>query len=87
MRANTYATQKGRTMTTPAIEAAVQQMAKLFEGLAPHEQKALLAALERAGGAVYRALAASEKDEIMAVELLSAAAREDANAELLEKHL
>jgi len=74
-------------MTTPTIEAAVQQMAQLFEGLTPHEQKALLAALERAGGAVYRALAANEKDEILAVELLSAAAREDENAGLLEGHL
>jgi hypothetical protein len=74
-------------MTTPTIEAAVQQMAKHFEGLAPHEQKALLAALERAGAAVYRALAANEKDEIYAVELLSAAEREETNAEVLEKHI
>ena len=80
------ATQKGRTMTTPAIEAAVQQMAQLFEGLTPKEQRALLAALERAGGAVYRALAANEPDEMLAVELLTAAAREDENAQLLERH-
>ena len=74
-------------MTTQTIEAAVQQMAQLFQGLTPDEQKALLAALERAGAAVYRALAADEKDEIYAVELLSAAEREEANAEVLEKRL
>jgi hypothetical protein len=74
-------------MSTQTIEAAVQQMAKLFEGLTPHDQKALLAALERAGAAVYRSLAADEKDEIFAVELLSAADREEANAAVLEKHL
>jgi hypothetical protein len=73
-------------MATTTIEAAVQQMAQLFEGRSPEEQKALLAALERAGAAVYRALAANEPDEIMAVELLSAAEREEANAELLERH-
>lgn len=74
-------------MTTPTIDAAVQQMAQLFEGLPPKEQKALLAALERAGAAVYRALAANEKDEIFAVELLSAAEREEANAQVLERHI
>jgi len=74
-------------MTTSTIETAVQQMAKLFEGLTPTEQRALLAALERAGAAVYRRLAAEESDEILAVELLSAAAREEENANLLERHL
>jgi len=74
-------------MTTSTIETAVQQMAKLFEGLTPTEQRALLAALERAGATVYRRLAAEESDEILAVELLSAAAREEENANLLERHL
>jgi len=74
-------------MATPAIEAAVLQMAKLFEGLSLDEQKALLAALERAGAAVYRSLAANESDQAFAAELLSAAQREEANAELLEKDL
>ena len=73
-------------MTTATTEAAVQQMAKLFEGLTPTAQRALLAALERAGAAVYRALAANEEDEMLAVELLAAAGREEENAELLEKH-
>ncbi len=73
-------------MTTPTIEAAVQQMARLFEGLTLSEQKALLAALERAGAAVYRSLAENEKDEMLAIELLEAARREEANAEVLEKH-
>jgi TRAP-type C4-dicarboxylate transport system substrate-binding protein len=74
-------------MPDETIQAAVQQMARLFEGLSPQEQKALLAALERAGAAVYRSLAADEKDEIFAVELLSAAEREEANALVLENHL
>jgi hypothetical protein len=62
-------------------------MARLFEGLTRQEQMALLAALERAGAGVYRTLAADEKDEILAVELLSAADREESNAILLEKHV
>lgn len=40
-------------MTTPAyIASAVETMGKLFEGKSPAEQKALLAALERAGAAL-----------------------------------
>jgi hypothetical protein len=75
-------------MTTPTpIPEAVASLSKLFEGRSPAEQKALLAALERAGAAVYRSLAANEPDEAYAVELLSAADREEANAEVLEKHI
>ena len=73
-------------MTTPLpITEAVQRMAHYFEGRSPDEQKALLAALERAGAAVYRSLATDEPDEALAVELLSAADREEQNAELLER--
>ncbi len=75
-------------MSTPLpIPEAVQSLAKLFEDRSVDEQKALLAALERAGAAVYRSLAAGERDEALAVELLAAADREEANAELLERHL
>ncbi len=60
-------------------------MAKLFEGKSRDEQKALLAALERAGAAVYRALAAHEPDATAAQELLACAEREEQNAAALEQ--
>jgi hypothetical protein len=63
-----------------AIASAVQSMAG-----SRAEQMALLAALERAGAAVYRALAAEEPDATRAGELLAAAAREEQNAEVLER--
>lgn len=75
------------TQTQIVLEATPtpqQTMASLFEGKAPAEQKALLAALERGGAALYRALAASETDEGDRAALLAAADREDENAELLE---
>jgi hypothetical protein len=73
-------------MTTPLpIPEAVQSLARLFEGRTPEDQKALLAALERSGAAVYRALAATEPDKALADELLAAAVREEQNAELLER--
>ncbi len=72
-------------MTTESISSAVQAMARLFEGKSRAEQKALLAALERAGAAVYRALAANEPDAAAAKELLACAEREEQNAEHLER--
>ncbi len=76
---------EGVIVSSPASPAdAVQSIAKLFEGRSRAEQMALLAALERAGAAVYRALAANEAEEAVAKELLAAAAREEQNAELLE---
>ncbi len=68
-----------------SIAQAVQSMAKLFEGKSRDEQKALLAALERAGAAVYRALAANEPDAAIAKELLACAEREEQNVALLEQ--
>lgn len=60
-------------------------MGKLFQERTPAEQKALLAALERSGAAVYRALAANEPDAALAKELLAAAEREEQNAAVLER--
>ncbi|MGB2693938.1 MAG: hypothetical protein WBD55_01985 [Dehalococcoidia bacterium] len=70
--------------TPLSIETAVQQLAGLFAGRTRDEQKALLAALERAGAGVYRALAADEPDASLREALLAAAAREERNAEVLE---
>ncbi len=72
-------------MTAQSISEAVQSMAKLFEGKSRDEQKALLAALERAGAAVYRAMAANEPDATAAKELLACAEREEQNAAALEQ--
>lgn len=72
-------------MTAQSISEAMQSMAKLFEGKSRDEQKALLAALERAGAAVYRALAANEPDAAAGRELLACAEREQQNAAALEQ--
>jgi hypothetical protein len=61
-------------------------MARLFEGRSTKEQRAILAALERAGAAVYRAIAAQEPDSAVRDGLLAAAAREVENAEFLDEH-
>jgi hypothetical protein len=72
-------------MTTDQdIASAVASMAKLFEGKTVAEQKALLAALERAGAAVYRSMAENEPDASVKADLLAAAGREEQNAEVLE---
>lgn len=60
-------------------------LARLFEGKSREDQKALLAALERSGAAVYRALAADEPDATLRDGLLAAAAREEENAVFLER--
>ena len=67
-----------------SIESAMQTMAALFEGRSREESKQLLAALERAGAAVYRSLAGDEEDRSVRDGLLLAAAKEEENAEFLE---
>jgi uncharacterized protein (TIGR00369 family) len=62
-------------------------MAGLFAGKSAAEQQQLLGQLERAGGAIYRNMAASETDAQAKAELLKAAEREDENAVALEKLL
>jgi hypothetical protein len=71
-------------MDKQEIDAAVAQLAGLFQNRTRAEQMALLAALERAGAGVYRALAADETDAALRAELLAAAGREDENASVLE---
>jgi uncharacterized protein (TIGR00369 family) len=61
-----------------------QTLAGLFEGKTLEEQKALLAQLERGGAALYRQFAAGETDAAAREALLTAARREEENAELLE---
>ena len=78
------------TQTQAVLERArepAEQMAALFAGKSAAEQEALLASLERAGGALYRNLAAQASDAKTRDELLAAAEREDANAEALERLL
>jgi uncharacterized protein (TIGR00369 family) len=62
-----------------------EQLTELFAGKSLPEQKALLANLERAGAALYRAFAQSETDATVKSALLEAARREEENAEVLEK--
>ena len=71
-------------MDAASIQSAQQTMATLFEGKSLEDAKQLLAALERAGAAVYRALAANEQDASAREGLLAAAAREEENAAFLE---
>ncbi len=66
------------------METAQGTLAALFQGKTVAEQKALLAQLERAGAALYRAFAANEPDPAAREALVAAAAREEENAELLE---
>ena len=56
----------------------------LFAGKSLAEQKALLATLERAGAATYRAMAQQEPDAANKEALLAAAIKEEENAETLE---
>ncbi len=65
-------------------QSTQETLAGLFEGLSAGEQKALLARLERAGAALYRAFAAQESDPAKREELLAAAEREEENALVLE---
>jgi hypothetical protein len=68
------------------IREAAQALAGYFQGRTPEESKRLLAALERAGAAVYRSLAENEADPSVREGLLASAAREEENAEFLEAH-
>jgi hypothetical protein len=61
-----------------------QVMASLFEGMSNARQMILLARLERGGGSMYRAWAASELNVKAREALIAAADREDQNAKLLE---
>jgi uncharacterized protein (TIGR00369 family) len=63
----------------------LEVLAGLFEGKGPEAQRALLATLERGGAAVYRTLAEAENDQARRNVLLAAAAREETNAESLER--
>jgi hypothetical protein len=73
-------------MTTDQdIATALATLTKFFEGKSVAEQKALLAALERGGAAIYRSMAENEADAATKAELLAAAEREEQNAEVLER--
>lgn len=72
-------------MDEQEVQTAVASLAGLFQGKSRGEQKQLLAALERSGAAVYRALAAEEKDATAREGLLAAAGREEENADFLDR--
>jgi hypothetical protein len=61
-----------------------ETLASLFEGLSHLDQMALLSRLEFSGGSIYRRWAASERNTKAREALLSAAQREDDNANLLK---
>ena len=60
-----------------------ERMAALFDGLSRFERIALLGRLEKAGGHLYRTLAAEEKNAKAREAFLSAAEDEDRNGNLL----
>ncbi|HVN84120.1 MAG TPA: hypothetical protein VMW17_04655 [Candidatus Binatia bacterium] len=62
----------------------VALLQKQFVGKSQKDQEALLALLERAGAALYRAWAENEADPERKAALLAAAEREEANAAVLE---
>ncbi|MBI5288104.1 MAG: PaaI family thioesterase [Chloroflexi bacterium] len=75
------------TQTQIVLEAKQTEqetLTALFAGKSTAEQKALLAQLERGGAAMYRALAADETDTGARDALLTAAVKEEENAETLE---
>jgi len=71
----------------PAERSPTEQLAALFATGETADHQALLATLERSGGALYRAWAQAETDPKAREALLEAADREDQNAETLEKLL
>ena len=76
------------TQTQIVLEAQRSEqetLAAMFAGQSRDQQKELLARLERAGAATYRALADGEHDPAAKEALLAAARREEENAEVLEK--
>jgi uncharacterized protein (TIGR00369 family) len=75
------------TQTQLVLEARKSEqetLTALFAGKSIDEQKALLARLERAGAAMYRAFAEAETDAAVKDTLLAAARKEEENAETLE---
>jgi uncharacterized protein (TIGR00369 family) len=75
------------TQTQIVLEARKSEqetLMALFAGKPIDEQKALLARLERAGAAMYRAFAEAETDAAVKDMLLAAARKEEENAETLE---
>jgi uncharacterized protein (TIGR00369 family) len=78
------------TQTQAVLERArapAEVMAGLFAGKPAVEQQKLLSTLERAGGALYRNLAAAASDAKTRDELIRAAEREDENAAALDRLL
>ncbi len=69
----------------PKAASPQEQLAALFQKGAAVDQQALLAGLERAGGALYRRWAEDEADADVRATLLAAADREDENALVLER--
>jgi hypothetical protein len=65
------------------VSDAERGMAALFNGLTRMQRMALLARLEVAGGALYRGLAADEKNAKAREKLLAAAGDEEKNGALL----
>ena len=68
-----------------AKQSEQEQLTAMFAGKPLDEQKELLARLERAGAALYRAFAEAETDAAARTALLDAARREEENAEVLER--
>ncbi|HTO69163.1 MAG TPA: PaaI family thioesterase [Myxococcota bacterium] len=78
------------TQTQAVLErtrAPDEVLSALFAGKSLPEQQALLASLERAGGALYQSFAEHATDAQVKDELLAAAEREEANAVALERLL
>jgi 1,4-dihydroxy-2-naphthoyl-CoA hydrolase len=69
------------------VREPTEIMTGLFAGKSANEQQQLLSSLERAGGALYRSLAAAATDAKTKDELIRAAEREDENAAALERIL
>lgn len=72
-------------MSDDDIRTAQETLGRFFTDRSREEQMRLLAALERAGAAIYRSLAEDEPDASLRAELLRAAEREEENAVVLEQ--
>jgi uncharacterized protein len=70
-------------MKNPSL-APEQVMGSLFEGLSRVDQMALMSRLEFGGGSIYRRWANDERNAKAREALLTAAQREDDNANLLK---
>ncbi|MGH0035079.1 MAG: PaaI family thioesterase [Myxococcota bacterium] len=71
-------------MILPRPPDAEEQLAGLFRDKTPDQVRETLARLEHAGAAIYENLARSESDAARRADLLESAARERANARVLE---